>query len=90
MNQILKLAGVAALGVGAVVAGRTLLLKPTPAKDTKIVPEESDRAVAYGEALARMVRDETVSFRGQEDRSKFYRFHETLADLFLRISSTGR
>ena len=61
MNKILKYAGAAALGVGAVVAGRTLMLKKTPAKDTKITPEESDRAVAYGEALARMVRDETVS-----------------------------
>ena len=85
MNKILKYAGAAALGVGAVVAGRTLLLKKTPAKDTKIVPEESDRAVAYGEALARMIRDETVSFRGQEDRSKFYRFHETLEDLFPNV-----
>ena len=85
MNQILKLAGAAALGVGAVVAGRTLLLKQTPAKETKIIPEESDRAVAYGEALARMVRDETISFRGQEDRSKFYRFHETLAELFPNV-----
>ena len=85
MNKILKYAGAAALGVGAVVAGRTLLLKKTPAKDTKITPEESDRAVAYGEALARMVRDETVSFRGQEDRSKFYRFHETLEELFPNV-----
>ena len=85
MNKILKYAGVAALGVGAVVAGRTLLLKKTPAKDTKITPEESERAVAYGEVLARMVRDETVSFRGQEDRSKFYRFHETLEELFPNV-----
>jgi len=88
MKKILYPLGAAALGLGAVVVGRAVTLKPTAARDVKLEPQTGDRAQAYGKALSRMVQDETVSFRGQEDRSKFYRFHDTLKDLFPRVHAT--
>ena len=84
-KHIAGILGAAALGVGAVVVGRAVALRPTQAKTTKIVPEQSDRAAAYGAALSRMVREETVSFRGQEDLIKFYRFHALLEELFPNV-----
>jgi len=80
------LLGAAALGVGAVVAGRTLALRPTAAKETEIKPgNETDRAIRYGQMLSRMVKAETVSYRDQIDREKFYRFHELLEELFPNV-----
>lgn len=84
-KRVTKLLGAAALGVGAIVVGRTLSLRPTAAKQTKIVPENTDRAAGYGEGLAKMVRCETVSCRDQEDREKFYAFHKTLEELFPKV-----
>lgn len=85
MKKFLQCVGVTAVGVGAVALGRALALRPTAAKETKIVPEDTERAARYGDALAKMIHCETVSFRGQEDRSKFYRFHETLEELFPNV-----
>ena len=72
----------------AIVLIKTLTLKPTSAKTTKIVPENTDRAVEYGQKLAKMVQKETVSFRGQEDRTKFLEFHEILEELFPNVHKT--
>ena len=85
MKRILIPLGAAALGLGAVVVGRTLALSPTQARDVKLEPQTGERAERYGKALSRMVQDETVSFRGQEDREKFYRFHQTLEELFPNV-----
>ena len=60
----------------------TLRLKPTDAKTAKVQLDTSDRAKKYGEALSEMIKKETVSFRAQDDRSKFYEFHKTLEELF--------
>ncbi len=67
---------------------KTVLVKPTSAKTAKINLDESERAVNYGKQLAKMVQKETVSFRNQEDRSKFYEFHEILEELFPKVHAT--
>ena len=69
----------------AVILLRTVMLKETSAKTTKVVLEQNDRAITYGKLLARMVQDETVSSRFDEDRSKFFNFHKTLEELFPNV-----
>lgn len=66
---------------------RALSLKPTEAKNAKVVLDTSKRAEDYGSSLAEMIRCDTVSFRNQDDRSKFYAFHEKLERLFPNIHS---
>lgn len=61
---------------------KTALIKPTSAYDAKVKLDESERSVEYGKQLAKMVQKETISFRDQEDRTKFYEFHEILEELF--------
>jgi len=84
-KSVAKLLGAVALGTGAAVVARTMTLKPTPAKDTKIVPETTDRAARYGQMLSRMVQIETVSCRDQIDREKFGRFHALLEELYPNV-----
>ncbi len=72
----------AILAFFAYLAVKTLTLKPTPAKTAKFTGDKSERAVKYGEMLSEMIKKETVSFRNQQDRSKFYEFHRTLEELF--------
>ena len=69
----------------AVCVGRALAAKPTEAANAKIDLKNDDRAKAYGERLARMVRCETISSRDHQDINKFLAFHEILADLFPRV-----
>lgn len=53
------------------------------AKVSTYVPcPDMDRASAYAEKLRSMIRYETVSYRGPEDREKFLGFHRVLAELF--------
>jgi len=61
---------------------KTALLKPTAAKDAKVQLDTSERAERYGRILSTMVQKETISGRDQEDRTKYYEFHEILAELF--------
>ncbi|MBR5289662.1 MAG: M20/M25/M40 family metallo-hydrolase [Erysipelotrichaceae bacterium] len=61
---------------------RALLMKPTSAKDAKVVLDTSERAEKYGQRLSRMIQKETISCRNQEDRSKFYEFHKLLETEF--------
>ena len=68
-----------------VVLLRTVTLKPTAAKTVKLEPERSERAIQYGKQLAKMIQDETISSRFEQDRSKFDKFHKTLEELFPNV-----
>ena len=72
----------------AIVLIKALTLKPTSAKTAKVSVENTERAVEYGKKLVKMVQKETVSFRGQEDRTKFLEFHEILEELFPNVHNT--
>ena len=72
-------------GTAAVCLGRTLAARPTAAANACIELKSDDRAKAYGEALARMVRCETISSRSHQDIEKFEEFHRTLEYLFPRV-----
>lgn len=65
---------------------RTLL---APAKHSAYLPPEDEeakaRALCYAAKLAQMIRCETVSQAGVQDRDKFLRFHAALAELFPRV-----
>ena len=67
---------------------RTAMQKPTAAKDANVKLDTGERAVRYGKTLARMVQQETVSCRNQEDRSKFKAFHALLEELFPNVHRT--
>lgn len=71
-----------------VVLLRTVMLKPTEARDAKVVLDTSARSVEYGKQLAKMVQKETISSRFEEDRTKFYEFHEILEELFPNVHKT--
>lgn len=71
----------------AVVVLRAKMLKPTPAKNTRIRLNTSERAVEYGKKLSEMVQKETVSSRFDPNRTKFYEFHEILERLFPNVHS---
>ncbi len=59
---------------------RTLL---TPARKSLWEPAPApEREVRYAEKLSRMVRCETVSRKGEEQREKFLGFHRLLEELF--------
>lgn len=73
------------LGFVAFLLGRTSMLKPTSARKAKIELDTSERSVEYGKKLAKMVQVETISARGDNDRTKFYKFHETLEELFPNV-----
>lgn len=69
----------------AIVLIRTIALKPTPAKTVEIEFEQSERAKKYGQQLAKMIQDETISGRDIHDVEKFKRFHKTLEELFPNV-----
>lgn len=64
---------------------KTVMIKPTKAKNLKAELDHGERADVYGEQLARMIRHETISCRNQEDRTKFYEFHKLLEELFPKV-----
>lgn len=64
---------------------RALLLKPTTAATAKVNLDTSPRADEYGEKLAKMIQRETISFRNQTDRSKFYDLHKELQTIFPNV-----
>ncbi len=74
--------------IAAVVLVRALCLKPTPARDVKLNFPLNDRAKEYGSQLAQMVQKETISSRENNDRTKFYEFHEILENLFPLVHKT--
>ena len=71
-----------------IVVGRAVMLKPTAAKTIKLEPETGERAESYGKRLAKMIQQETISSRYEPEREKFYRFHETLEELFPKVHET--
>ena len=83
--KLSHLIGAAVAAPAAVCVARALAAKPTAAVDAKIDLKNDDRAVAYGERLAEMVRCETISSRDHMDLSKFETFHSLLAELFPRV-----
>ena len=59
---------------------RTLLI---PGKKSDYRPDpDPARAEAYAKKLSAMVRCETVSVPGEDQRDKFLAFHRVLAELF--------
>ena len=73
----------AAVAVPAgVCIGRALAAKPTPAANAKIDLKNDDRAICYGDRLARLIRCETISSRDHQNPEKFENFHKELAELF--------
>ena len=67
---------------------RTAMIKPGSAKTAKVTLDESPRAEKYGSQLSELIKKETISFRGQEDRTKFYEFHDILEGMFPNIHKT--
>ena len=65
-----------------IVLLKTLLLKPTSAKEAKVQLDTSERAVEYGKKLSTLVQKETISSRFDPDRTKFLEFHEILKEMF--------
>lgn len=61
---------------------RTVTVKPTEALNAKIAAPDPKRSEAYGKSLSKLVQIETISSRYNEDRSKFYKFHEELERMF--------
>lgn len=43
---------------------------------------DQTRAELYAERLSRLIQVETISAKGQTDRSKFYHFHDVLREMF--------
>ncbi len=71
--------------LAVLLVAKTAMLKPTSAKTAKVVLDHSSRAEQYGKTLSRMVQQETISNRNQEDRSKFEAFHNVLEAQFPQI-----
>ena len=69
----------------AVVLLKAICLKPTLAKEAKVLLDNSERAVEYGKKLSALVKKETVSSRFEPDRTKFLEFHEILEEMFPNI-----
>lgn len=46
------------------------------------LPADEKRGMVYAEKLGRMIRCQTVSVRGEKDRTKFYAFHKEMEALF--------
>ena len=73
------------LVLAAVVLIRALSLKPTPAKTANIELDNSQRSREYGRRLSKLIQKETISARGDTDRTKFYDFHKELETLFPKV-----
>ena len=71
-----------------IIIGRTLLLKPTEARNVKLELEKGERAENYGRRLAKMIQQETISSRYEPNRDKFFKFHETLEELFPNVHAS--
>ena len=69
----------------AVVLLRTISVKPTAALNAEIKLDKTPRADEYGAKLAKMVQRETISFRNQTDRQKFFDLHKDMEEIFPNI-----
>ncbi len=75
------LAVLGALVLGLLVSLLRTLLAPSKKSEYSPVPDPG-RAEKYAEKLSRMVRCETVSVPGEDQREKFLAFHRELESLF--------
>ncbi len=82
------LIGAAVAAPAAVCVARALANRPTAAAKATIDLKNDDRAKAYGEKLASMIRCETISQKGITGGEKFDRFHRALAELFPNVHKT--
>ena len=71
-----------------IVLARTLMLKPTAAASAVVELDKTERAVLYGDKLAKMIQAETISEPNQKDRSKFLEFHKVLEKEFPKVHKT--
>ena len=76
------------LVLAVVVLARTLVLKPTAAANAVVELDKTERAVLYGDKLAKMIQVETISEPNQKDRSKFLEFHKVLEKEFPNVHKT--
>lgn len=72
------------IGVIVVVCLARTMMIPTAAANYKAKPSPK-REKAYADKLAEMVRMETVSVRGEDQREKFLAFHALLHGLFPKV-----
>ncbi len=86
--KLTHILGAAVAAPAAVCVARAMMAKPTAAVNAKIDLKNDDRAVAYGQKLARMVRCETISSRDHQDVAKFEKFHNVLAELFPNVHAS--
>lgn len=84
LKLLLILVGLIAL-LAIICVVRTLMVKPTAAKTATVELDTSPRAEEYGQRLAQMIRQETISSRYDPDRTKFYALHNKLEELFPNI-----
>lgn len=73
--------------LAAVTVIRASKLKPTPAKSAKMPEVDPDRSMSYAETLSQMIKVETISDRDNFDKTKFYRYHDKLRELFPLVFS---
>lgn len=66
---------------------RTLGTKPTAA-EVKLPEADAERSAHYAAKLSRMISTETVSYRGQTELEKYYRYQQVLRELFPRVFET--
>ncbi len=64
---------------------KTAMIKPGTAQNASVTLDKGPRAEKYGKQLSELVQKETISFRGQTDRTKFYEFHDILEKMFPEI-----
>lgn len=72
----------------AIVLFRAWMLKPTEAFFAKVHLKNDKKAQEYGKKLAKLVQKETISSRFDQDRTKFYEFHELLEEMFPNVHKT--
>ena len=73
------------IALGAAALARTLMI-PVRKSDYK-PPEDDPRALAYAEKLSRMVRYDTTSYAGADQRETFLGYHKILEELFPLVHS---
>ena len=61
---------------------RTLLIKQTSAVTAQIPSADEKRSQSYGKDLSKLIQIETISSRYDNDRTKFYAFHDALEAMF--------
>ena len=69
----------------AVLLARALSCAPSKDAKRQLKQEETDRAREYAQNLSKLIQVETVSVRGDEDKTKFLALHKVLEEVFPNI-----